>query len=195
MCARILIMKKYIVLLCLISLSVVSAAAADTAAPKISPVQSGNDSTISSHRDHMKLNAAGYRLLGEKRYHEAEILFLRAAQQQPGSKYYHNNLAVAYMNQGKYHKAYSRLEIAIALDEGYIRALSNMAVTCFHLFKFREAYSYYRQVISLDTGYARNRFDRNRVIEKIESLKRENPRNKDLYYILRHLRTQRDVSP
>lgn len=188
-------MQKYIVLLCVISFSVVSAAAADTAAPKISPVHSGDVSTISSHRDHMKLNAAGYRLLGEKRYHEAEIFFLRAAQQQYGSKHYHNNLAVAYMNQGKYLKAYSRLQIAIALDEGYIRALSNMAVTCFHLFKFREAYSYYRKVLSLDTEYARYRFDRNRVIKKIESLKRENPRNKDLYYILRHLRTQRDVSP
>jgi tetratricopeptide (TPR) repeat protein len=134
-------------------------------------------------------------MLGEKRYHEAEILFLLAAQRQPDFKYYHNNLAVAYMNQGKYHKAYSRLQIAIALDEAYIRALSNMAVTCFHLLKFREAYSYYHKVSSLDTAYVQNRFDRNRVIEKIESLKRENPHNKDLYYILRHLRTQQDVSP
>ena len=138
---------------------------------------------------------AGYRLLGEKRYSEAETFFSLAAGINPANKFYHNNLAVAYMNQGKYSKAYSRLQIAIALDKSYVRALSNMAVTCFHLFKFREAYSYYCKVNSIDTAYALDRFDRSRVIDRIESLKKENPQKKELYFILRHLKNQRDASP
>ena len=189
------IMQKKIFFIILVISCMVIAVSADSAPPQDSPVPAKNKTGGVLLKNHSELNATGYRLLGEKRYREAETFFLLAAQQSPASKYYHNNLAVAYMNQGKYHMAYSRLQIAIALDKSYVRALSNMAVTCFYLLKFREAYAYYRKVNSIDAAYALDRFERNRVIDRIESLKRENPNNKELYFILRHLKKQPDALP
>lgn len=181
------ILKTILIPLC-VSIFIAPAVPAFSTGPQDDSVRVHDKDAQVFRKSHRELNITGYRMLIEKRYPEAESYFLLAAQKNPASKHYHNNLAVAYMNQGKYREAYSRLQIAIALDGSYVRALSNMAVTCFHLFKFREAYTYYRKVIGIDKAYAQDRFERKRVMDRIRYLEKENPDNRELYFILQHLK-------
>lgn len=149
----------------------------------IMPVKVGHPS-----QDAGRLNAKGHRLFVNGEYRKAEEYFKKAIRIDPTIKYFHNNLSVVYMNQGKYNHAYEQLKIAIALDDQYVKALSNMAITCFYLFKFREAYTYYQKARTADASYTGNRFQKDRVIAKVERLYEENPEEKRLGFILEYLK-------
>ncbi len=143
---------------------------------------------VLSLQDADMLNAKGHSFFVNGEYQKAEEYFKRAINIDPTVKYFHNNLSVVYMNQGRYNSAYKQLKIAIALDDRYVKALSNMAITCFHLFKFHEAYTYYQNARSADASYTSDRFQKARVIAKVERLYEENPDEKRLGLILDYLK-------
>ncbi len=139
-------------------------------------------------QDAATLNKHGHRLFMNGEYAKAKNYFEKAIDVDPSVKYYHNNLSVVYMNQGKYNNAYNQLKIAIAIDRQYVKALANMAITCFHLFKFKEAYSYYQKARVADETYTGNRFQKAKVIKHVERLYAENPDDKRLSSILDYLK-------
>ncbi len=140
-------------------------------------------------------NSRGYAMLGEKRFLEAAEHFRRAIALNPARKEYHNNLAVALMNAGDYAGGRASLECALALDAAYPRALANMAVCCFHLYRFRESYLYYRLAREADSSYARERFERTRVLARIDDLSRKDPGNESLRKIASYLRSMPPERP
>lgn len=140
-------------------------------------------------------NSRGFALLGEKRFLEAAEHFRRAIALNPARKEYHNNLAVALMNAGDYAGGRASLECALALDAAYPRALANMAVCCFHLCRFRESYLYYRLAQEADARYARERFERARVLARIEDLSRKDPGNESFRKIASYLRAMPPERP
>ena len=101
-----------------------------------------------------------------------------------------NNLAVTCMRRKEYTRAYDLLKKAVSIDPRYAKALSNMSITCFYLSKFYEAYGYYLQARNADRAYIDERFERTRVIERIERMQRENPGNDDYRRMLERLRSQ-----
>ncbi len=139
-------------------------------------------------------NARGMDLLRNNEPEQAERFFADSIKSNPEIKHYYNNLAVALMRQGEYKRAYDPLKRAVELDPSYARALSNLAIDCFHLSRFREAYAYYLRARSADRKYADQRFEKTRVIRKIEELRREAPGNDDYGRLLEHLQSRDEGS-
>ncbi len=135
-------------------------------------------------------NARGMDLLRNNEPEKAERFFADSIKSNPEIKHYYNNLAVALMRQGEYRRAYGALKRAVELDPSYAKALSNLAIACFHLSRFREAYAYYLRARSADRKYADQRFEKTRVIRKIEDLRREAPGNDDYGRLLEHLQSR-----
>lgn len=138
--------------------------------------------------DEREINAQGVLLLKKNKFREAERCFLLAIEKNPRNKYYYNNLAVAYINQGNYGDARRRLSSALELDPAYAKALANMAVSSFYQLKFSEAYSYYLRARAADGAYAKQRFDAAKALPRLEKLSRENPENRDYRRILEYVR-------
>lgn len=138
--------------------------------------------------DEREINAQGVLLLKKNKFREAERCFLLAIEKNPRNKYYYNNLAVAYINQGNYGDARRRLSLALELDPAYAKALANMAVSSFYQLKFSEAYSYYLRARAADGAYAKQRFDAAKALPRLEKLSRENPENRDYRRILEYVR-------
>lgn len=126
-----------------------------------------------------EMNRKGLQMLREKQFGRAEKMFIRAVSINPENKYYLNNLAVSQIKQGKYKYARVNLLKALAIDQGYVKAVSNLAVVSFYLREYYRAYHYYRTAKSLDREYIENRFDEKRVQQKLERLHRENPGNEE----------------
>lgn len=140
--------------------------------------------------DDVVLNAKGVEFLRQNDLDAAERCFSESIRKNPGVKHYYNNLAVTHMRRKEYARAYELLKKAVSIDRNYAKALSNMSITCFYLSRFYEAYSYYVQARSADREYIDERFERTRVIERIEELQRQNPDNDDYRKMLERLRMQ-----
>jgi tetratricopeptide (TPR) repeat protein len=140
--------------------------------------------------DDVALNARGIEHLRENDLAAAERCFSESIKRNPTVKHYYNNLAVTCMRRKEYTRAYDLLKKAVSMDPRYAKALSNMSITCFYLSRFYEAYSYYMQARNADRVYIDERFERSRVIERIEELQRENPGNDDYRKMLDRLRSQ-----
>jgi Tfp pilus assembly protein PilF len=140
----------------------------------------GNE--VVSARDY---NQRGLNSLAAGDYGRAEDNFRSAIAMDPGIRHYYNNLAAAYMKQGKYEEAHKFLIRCLSMDKGNARALSNMAVTSFRLFRFREAYGYYRRAMAADRENTGKRFEKGRVISQIRKMITDDPENKSLVEILK----------
>ena len=152
--------------------------------------QSSNNTITGQELSDKKLNDTGFEMLKMKRYNEAEKLFMLAIIKNPTVGYYYNNLSVVYMNQYRYDKAYNNLLTAISIDPDNIKALSNMAITCFQMYRFVEAYRYYIKAQRTDKEYTEKRFEKSKVIEKIEEIMIKKPDNKKIKLILNYLKTR-----
>jgi Flp pilus assembly protein TadD len=133
-------------------------------------------------------NKAGMELLANRDFPGAAARFQLAITLDPSVKFYHNNIAVACMNQGLYLQAAAHLERALSLDGHYARALTNMAISRFHLSEYRGAYHYYRKAVAADRAYTGERFNLAKVILGMEKLQRDNPDDEKLKVILRRVR-------
>ena len=140
--------------------------------------------------DDVTLNMQGLEHLEGNDLAAAERCFSESIKKTPSVKHYYNNLAVTCMRRKEYTRAYDLLKKAVSIDPRYAKALSNMSITCFYLSKFYEAYGYYLQARNADRAYIDERFERTRVIERIERMQRENPGNDDYRRMLERLRSQ-----
>jgi len=132
-------------------------------------------------------NGAGLYCLESGNYQKASEYFIDAIQLNPANKFYYNNCAVAWMNMGRYEDAMDMLQIALAIDPHYVKALTNMAIVCFHLLKFSRAYYYYSQARTADSIYTKERFQMAKVIAGVKRVYARHPDNNDLQQILNQL--------
>ncbi len=152
--------------------------------------RTGDNRSLDRYSD-SELNRIGMIKLRACLYEDARRYFHIAIRKNPTVKYYYNNISAACIKQGDYVSARKYLRIALTLDPRYVKALSNMAVICFYEMRFREAYHYYQQARSIDNGYTSTRFKYERIKERLEKMRKDNPENDHLDLIIRHLKDQK----
>jgi len=148
-------------------------------APCILPYVHGSDGT--------GFNTMGLRCYEKGDLVEAEKYYLMAIACDPTVKQYYNNLAVVYMNQGRYEKAIPCLEVCIAMDPCYVKALSNLAVCSAYTLDFSGAYRFYRRAMQADSAYTSKKFEMSRVRSRMADLQNRYPDNRNIRIIMHRL--------
>lgn len=138
------------------------------------------------------LNSKGMHELEAGNNSAAADFFTRAIELDPSVKYYHNNLAAAYIRMKDYAAAEKHLLIALNMDPGYTRALSNMAVVMFRTGRYSDAYNYYMLAKKSDPSYAEKRFERRKVLARLKELSAENPGDRNLKRIILYIESSEE---
>ncbi len=138
-------------------------------------------------------NDLGFNYLQGGNLWEAENCFRRAIEAEPGNKYYHNNIAVVYLREKQYGKAYASLRNAVAIDADYVRGLINISICCFYLGKYSEAYTYYRRGVEIDPEYVKSRFQYNRILDLVEKRQSEVPHDRTVGLLLHYLKEHKST--
>ncbi len=100
------------------------------------------------------LSARAWRAWREKRYEEAEKLFMQATQATPRHADAWNGLGWARQNMGLTQSAKEAFEQAVALDPKLAGALAGLASTCFEMAHYDQAEKHAQTWLSLKPGNA-----------------------------------------
>jgi len=129
------------------------------------------------------LNRVGFALFSLNQFKESIRYFTDAIFYDPFNAAYWNNRGAAYSKLKQYDLAETNFSRALKLNNDNPRYLYNMSVVCFRKKRFKESLSYIMQAYKIDSKYVKQRFDRDKVLEEIKKMRKENPSDKDLIEI------------